>query len=880
MRFIHKIFMISALLTIGFQLTGQQKASDPPNVIFIICDDLNDYQGVFGGHPQAITPNMDALAASGVQFLNAASNVPVCMPSRNSIFTGVYPHDSKDFGWTGRTKQPVLKYNKPIMQLFKENGYYMAGSGKLLHEHEPALWDTWGMNTKYNYGPLYFDGEKIGSHPAVPKPYRDIGAIDGSYGSFASAGGSPGVEGQPGFVYGHDLKPFRYITDSDRDLMQDEKHAQWAVEKLQQFEAENLDQPFFLGLGFVKPHTPLHAPQKYFDMYPLEDLVLADWLEGDEMDTYYRDNFPADRKGLRYYRTILESYDNDRELALKSFLQAYLACVTFVDDQIGKVMDGLDNSIYKDNTIVILTSDHGWQMGEKQYLFKNSAWEESARVPLVIRTPDSSPGGKAEHPVSLVDLYPTLVDYCQLEGDHKISEIGADLGGHSLRPFIENPEAETWDGPEGALTVIGNGGKTIGVLGQNYALRTKNWRYILYADGSEELYDHRSDPNEWYNLAYKADYLEIKRDLKEKLLQMLPSDLETEALFMDDFEHYTPGDDLEKASGFQLWGGNANVYASDDTSGHGPYEGKQYALTTAFWAALVAPFTLSAGRKYQWSVASKVEIDNPVNSGDRARKVEVNSGDHIYQSVDVDQTIDDWVVTNTGFTIEEGLEDVTLKVIGPTNFPMGVDNFFLFEEETTYLKLYYDGEIIEDHEDGETITLILHNDSFADLLNLESWTVEGCPEGVVSGNLIRVDSSMAQFDLMGNSSLSYDGTDLVGMTVTVGSDQFLTSDQELSIYDDVVFRALDTSSVGHSPSMAGQSFKVYPNPAVSSLNIIYKGQSDGHLELLTMTGRKLLSRPLETPHMRIDLPKGLNGIYLLRLFSFQSVLAQKVMIYS
>jgi arylsulfatase A-like enzyme len=879
MRILNAIFLVIAILTSSLRIEAKEKADDPPNVIFIICDDLNDYQGVFGGHPQAITPNMDALAASGVQFLNAASNAPVCMPSRNSIFTGVYPHDSKDFGWTGRTKQPVLKFNKPIMQLFKENGYYMAGSGKLIHEHEPALWDSWGMNKKHNYGPLYFDGTNTGAHPGVPSPYREIGAIDGSYGSFASAGISSGVQGQPGFVYGNDLTPFRYVTDNDRDLMQDEKHAQWAVEKLQQFESENLAQPFFLGLGFVKPHTPLHAPQKYYDMYPLEDLVLADWLEGDEMDTYYRDNFPADRKGLRYYRTILESYDNDRELALKSFLQAYLACVTFVDDQIGKVMDGLDKSVYKENTIVILTSDHGWQMGEKQYLFKNSAWEESARVPLVIRTPDSSPGGKAEHPVSLVDLYPTLVDYCELEGDHKTSEAGAILGGNSLRPFIEDPEAETWEGPEGALTIIGNGGKTIGVLDQNYALRTKDWRYILYGDGSEELYDHRTDPNEWYNLAYKADHLTIKKALKEKLLQMLPSDVEVEALFMDDFEQYTPGEDLEKASGFQLWGGNANVYASEDASGHGPYEGKQYALTTPFWAALVAPFTLSAGRKYQWSVASKVEVENSADNANRARKIEVNSGDHVYLSVDVDQTVDDWVVTNTEFTIEEGLEDVTLKVIGPTSFPMGVDNFFLFDE-SPYLKLYYDGEIIEEQENGETITLILHKDSYANPLNLSSWTVEGLPEGIAVGNLQRADSSMAQFDLLGNSSQPYEGTDVVGLSVTVGSDQFSTGKQDLSIYDDVVFRALDTTSVELSPSMAGQSFKVYPNPAISSLNIIHEGSSNGHLELLSMAGRKLLSRPLETPHMRIDLPKGLNGIYLLRLFSFQSVLTQKVMIYS
>ncbi len=872
------MLIISLLSIFNFPAMAQEKSTDPPNVIFIICDDLNDYEGVFGGHPQAITPNMDALAASGVQFLNAASNVPVCMPSRNSIFTGVYPHDSKDFGWTGRTKQPVLQHNKPIMQLFSENGYYLAGSGKLLHEHEPALWDTWGMNKKYNYGPLYYDGTNVGSHPAVPAPYRDIGAIDGSYGDFASAGISTGVEGQPGFVYGNDLKPFRYITDNDRDLMQDELHAQWAVEKLQQFESENLAQPFFLGIGFVKPHTPLHAPKKFYDMYPLEDLELDQWLEGDENDTYYKDNFDPDRKGLRYYRTILESYDGDRELGLKHFLQAYLACVSFVDEQIGTVLDGLENSIYRDNTIVILTSDHGWQMGEKQYLFKNSAWEESARVPLVIRTPDSTPGGKVEHPVSLVNLYPTLMDYCQLEGDNKISEEGADLGGFSLRPFLENPEATEWEGPDGALTVIGNGGKTVPVLKQNYAYRTKDWRYIHYADGSEELYDHRTDFYEWHNLAYVKEFLDIKKEMKAKMFSFLTDD--GSAFFFDDYETYNAGLDLAATSMYNVWGGSATLYVSDSQTGLGPFEGNQYAETSPFWGAMVTPFSLETEKSYNWLLATKVEIDATADDSKRERFLQVKSGDSLYVRHDIDYTVDDWIVSSVDFKVKSGLEAINLIVTGPANFPLGVDNFMLRELETPHLKLYYDGEITEEQEDGETITLILNNDSFADPLSLSSWSAVGLPEGISTGNLMRVDSSMAQFDLVGNSSQPFEGTDMVGLTVTVGSDQFLTSEQELSIYDDVVFSALDTSTVNLWSPKARQSFGVYPNPASSSLNIIHEGPANGHIELMSVSGRTLLSRPLETPHMRINIPTGLNGIYLLRLFSFQSVMTQKVMIYN
>ncbi len=514
-------YLVIFLIGLGlFKPSLAQEAK--PNVIFIMCDDLNDYEGIFGGHPQAITPNIDKLAESGVQFLNAQSNCPVCMPSRNSLFTGVYPHDSKDFGWTPRKEQPVLKNNKTIMHLLKENGYYVAGTGKLLHKNEPEIWDEWGMKVKYNYGPFYFDGEDLSAHPGVPAPYNEIGPIDGSYGSMDDIT-STGVWGQPGFVYGWDKKPLEYIDNDERDLVQDELHAEWAVQKLQEFEQNNLQKPFFLGIGFVKPHTPLIVPGKYFDMYPIEDLKIDDWLPGDKEDTYYLHNFSSELKGPRYYKTILESYNGDRKIAIKSFLQAYLACVSFVDEQIGKVIDGLENSKFANNTIVILTSDHGWQMGEKDYLFKNSGWEESARIPLVIKSPQGAIG-KVEQPVSLIDIFPTLVDFCNLEGIYRLNIDGGVMGGYSLRPLIENPETETWDGPEGALTVIGNAGKNIPGDQQNYSYRTKNWRYIIYSDGSEELYNHETDPYEWYNLASNDEYNDIKYDLNRQVFEIIEKD--------------------------------------------------------------------------------------------------------------------------------------------------------------------------------------------------------------------------------------------------------------------------------------------------------------------------------------------------------------------
>jgi arylsulfatase A-like enzyme len=518
---IYKILPLLTVLFIGIPSNTlfSQSQNTKPNVIFIMCDDLNDYQGVFGGHPQALTPNIDKLAASGVQFLNAQSNVPVCQPSRNSLFTGVYPHRSKDFGWTPILKHAVLKNNKTLIRLFKENGYKTLGTGKLTHGKPPKEWDEWGMNYRHNYGPFFSDGENRIALPTVPEPYASIGAVDGSYGRFSEAGISKGIKGEKGLVYGWDQKPFRYINDTDRDLVQDELHAKWAVQKLKELETE--EQPFFMGIGFVRPHTPLHAPDKYFDLFPIDELELSSWMSNDTSDTHWLENFSEKKKGPKLYNTLLASYGGNREVALKHFLQAYLACVAFVDEQIGKVVDAIENSSLRKNTIIILTSDHGWQMGEKSYLFKNSPWEESTRVPLIINNGASTVKGKVTHPVSLIDLYPTLMDLCSLEGNNKLNEQGGALGGFSLRPFLESSKTNNWDGPNGALTLIGNYGKTIPTEKQNFSYRTVDYRYILYSNGKEELYDHGQDPYEWHNIAGLKKYDKIRKELRLEMEAIL-----------------------------------------------------------------------------------------------------------------------------------------------------------------------------------------------------------------------------------------------------------------------------------------------------------------------------------------------------------------------
>jgi len=500
-----------------------------PNVLLIMCDDLNDYSGAFGGHHQVRTPNIDKLAKSGVVFANAQSNCPVCSPSRNSLFTGVYTHRSGDFEWTPHDKQPVLKNCKTLMEYFRENGYTVLGSGKLLHHNRKNLWDEWGVEIN-NYGPFAFDGNDLVGHPSVPEPFRSIGAVDGSFAPLSDVPAFPKSTGpgKPGWIYSWDKKRYlNYIDANNRDLTPDEMHAEWAVRKIKELERRNDHKPFFMGIGFVRPHTPLYAPKRFFDMFPIEEIELSPIKEGDAEDCYYTSVYPLTRKGPRYYRLLRESYP-DIETGLKNFLQAYLACIAFVDEQIGAVLDALNDSKFRDNTIVVFTSDHGWNIGEKEYLFKNSPWEESTRIPLIIRAPGRTrPGSTVDHPVSLIDIFPTLTDLCRLKGDTRKNNAGARPDGFSLGPFLREPEFQNWNGPEGALTVLGVGQNKKDVLKQNYAYRTRDWRYILYQNGEEELYDHRDDPYEWDNLAGDERYAEKKQKLKNQMLNIIKKDLET-----------------------------------------------------------------------------------------------------------------------------------------------------------------------------------------------------------------------------------------------------------------------------------------------------------------------------------------------------------------
>ena len=421
------VALVSGLLAVP---AGAQDSR--PNVLLLAVDDLNDWVGALGGHPQAKTPNIDRLAARGTLFANAHCQAPVCSPSRASLMTGRLPSSTgMYFLLPALAAEPSLKDTVTLVQRFAEEGYATFGVGKVHHGNERPFFGEYG----------------------------------GAMGGFG-----PRPEDKLSYPIGHPLWDWGAYPEKD-EQMPDRRVADWAAQKL----AEEHDRPFFLAAGFWRPHVPMYAPEPWFDLHPREEVLLPEVLAGD------RDDLPDYAKALTIglpaprHEWLVE---NDQ---WRHAVQAYLASTSFVDACVGRVLDALAASPYADDTIVVLLSDHGFHLGEKQRWAKRSLWETSTRVPLVIAAPGRAPG-VSSRPVGLVDVYPTLLELAGLAP-------GEALDGHSLAPLLDDPAA-AW--PHVAITTFGPG---------NHSVRTSRWRYTRYADGSEELYDHDVDPQEWRNLA-------------------------------------------------------------------------------------------------------------------------------------------------------------------------------------------------------------------------------------------------------------------------------------------------------------------------------------------------------------------------------------------
>ena len=506
-------------LACGSLTRAAERSPARPNVLFIICDDLNDWALHPPAHPKARTPNMDRLRQRSLSYTNAHVVVPVCGPSRKCLFSGLYPQTLNDYGFARWKTVSSLRGCVPLPLHFRNNGYGAYGTGKLLHEGAGG-----DFHTSYGIGPDYGPWPWLGKgapsntpHPAqfetwkehLPRSmHRDL-----NYGPLSNvpnwkAGAIEGIPGARGW-YCENRKAFRYVDDTDRDKMPDEVSADWAVDILK----KKHDRPFYLGVGFIRPHTPLYAPRKYFDMFPLEDIQLPPYRKNDLADcaSVLRNRW---QWGFRKYHALIKA---GGKTAWKEWVRAYLACMAFVDDQVGKVLDALDASDYRDNTIVILTGDNGYHVGEKDCIQKWHLWDESTRVPLFIHAPGARGNGKTcDHPVSLIDVYPTLVDFCDLPGHPNKGQSNKTLEGHSLRPLMENPKSTKWSGPSVALMGIRDGNKP-----PHFSVRSSRYRYTLCGNGEEELYDHDSDPHEWSNLAGDPNHVETKAQLRAKLTSIL-----------------------------------------------------------------------------------------------------------------------------------------------------------------------------------------------------------------------------------------------------------------------------------------------------------------------------------------------------------------------
>jgi arylsulfatase A-like enzyme len=451
--------LVSSAYSAGANAT---EVKSPPNILFIAVDDLNDWVGVLGGHPQAATPNMDKLAERGLLFTNAHCTAPGCNASRTSLLMGLRPsttgiyQNAHDWRMTSLVESAVH-----LPQHFKNQGYKTLGAGKLFHAHT-------------FFDPKYLSG------------FSDAKAWDAYFPSLTQqmpAEALPEkwpVNSSKDFYGGHfDWAPLPIKTSE----MADAKVVAWAKKQL----SKKHNKPLFLSVGIYRPHVPWYAPQKYFDRFPIESIQLPKHLSQDVADLPQAARKMSKNK---WHQWIVANNQ------WKGAVQGYLASLSFADDMVGELLSALDDGPLASNTTIILWGDHGYHLGEKQHWEKFALWENTTRVPLIVVSPENTvPKTRCDTPVSLLDLYPTLVEVCDLKPPPQTLE------GKSFLNLLKK------SGSEQERVAITTQGKN------NHAVRSRQHRYIRYADGSEELYDHKHDPHEWTNLATDNRYAEIKKHL-------------------------------------------------------------------------------------------------------------------------------------------------------------------------------------------------------------------------------------------------------------------------------------------------------------------------------------------------------------------------------
>ena len=458
------LFLTAFLLFIACKVSQKEIVEEKtkPNVLFIAVDDLNTMIGPIKNFSNISTPNFDRLAKMGITFTNAHVQAPLCGPSRTSIMTGLRPSNTGHYGMTPdnqiRRSDNVTKDITFLPEYFGANGYHTMGIGKLFHVHAPK--DVFQES-----------GDRVRGFGPYPKK------------RFVWDGRGKGIKG----IHGRTNTDWGAFPKND-SLMPDNNSTNWTIERLK----KKYDKPFFLALGFLRPHVPLYVPQKWFDLYPLENIQTPPYKTDDLNDI---PDVGLQINDLPMMPTTQWAKETKN---WKKIVQAYLACVSFVDHQLGRVLDALESSEYADNTVIVLWSDHGYRLGEKETFAKHGLWETATNAPLIFAAPNLPKGKKIDAPVEMLSIYPTLLEltglpsYSRNEGKSLVSMMTTGIGVNDSY----------------ALTTYGM---------NNHAVRTSQYRYIQYEDGGEELYDHNKDPNEWTNIANKPENQNILEDLKKLL---------------------------------------------------------------------------------------------------------------------------------------------------------------------------------------------------------------------------------------------------------------------------------------------------------------------------------------------------------------------------
>ena len=488
---------VALLVTPCCSAFADEPSDAQPNVLFIAVDDLNDWIGCLKGHPQALTPNMDRLAQRGVLFSNAHCASPACNPSRAAIFSGLMPRVTKV--WFNQSGSLNTRYPSAtqLAESFSKAGYSTLGTGKLLHSKQPRGFDDY-FKTTQRWSPLSKNSVKYTEEELPSKSTDNPSHVtEDSQGNKVvlplnrmPSDRKPTESGGESFDWG----PFD-VPDTD---FGDTKITNWAIEKLM----AGSDKPLFLAVGYYRPHIPLWAPKRFFDRFKDSPAKLPEHNPDDLDDLSPTGKSWATRPVTAGSHATVQKFKQ-----WQSAVEGYLACTTYVDHEIGRLLDALDNSKLGDNTVIVLWGDHGWHLGEKEHWGKLTGWERSTRVPLIVVPSKkmaegfSKSGSACAQPVSLIDLYPTLVELCGLESPER-------LDGQSLVPLLKDPQQAT---DRAVVTTFSK---------SNHSLRTDRWRLIRYADGSEELYDLEQDPNEWDNLADSKKHKKTKAELSKRLEMM------------------------------------------------------------------------------------------------------------------------------------------------------------------------------------------------------------------------------------------------------------------------------------------------------------------------------------------------------------------------